>query len=132
MKVAIVDDDESVSKAISRLLTVAGMSPSAFASAEEFMSSRPSGLDCLLLDVHLGGGMSGPELHRWLLDQGDLTPVIYLSASDDPRAEAAARLLGCVEFIRKGDSPDSILSALARVQDGHSLASTRRTDGTAA
>jgi FixJ family two-component response regulator len=100
------------------------MSAFVFASAEEFLSARPSGIDCLLLDIRLGGGISGPELHRRLLEQGDRTPVVYLSASDDPSMEAAARLPGCKAFIRKGDPPNSILSALARIQKEHPASTT--------
>src|SRR5215472_15006066 len=113
MRVAIVDDDEPVCRAISRLLLVAGMSPCAFSSAEQFLSARASEIDCLLLDIRLGAGMSGLELHRCLLDQGDRTPVIYLSASDDPSLEAAARGMGCAAFIRKGDPSEAMLNALA-------------------
>ena len=118
MKVAIVDDDESVGRSISRLLLAAGMRPSAFSSAEEFLSARPSGIDCLLLDIRLGAGMSGPELHRRLLDEGDRTPVIYHTASMDPKVEAAARRMGCAAFIRKGVAFELMLSELARVRGG--------------
>jgi FixJ family two-component response regulator len=134
MKVAIVDDDERVCRAIARLLDVAGMCPCVFASAEEFLSAHPAGIDCILLDIRLGGGISGPELHRRLLDEGDRTPVIYLSASDDPSMEAAGRLLGCAAFVRKGDRPSSILSALARIQEKQTSVSTRadKSDGRSA
>ena len=127
MNVAIVDDDELLCRSISRLLRVAGMSPSAFVSAEEFLRARPSGIDCVLLDIRLGAGLSGPELHRRLLRHGDRTPVIYHSASDDPAVETAARRLGCAAFIRKGIGFDSLLSALAHVREGSSLESTKGT-----
>ena len=127
MKVAIIDDDESVCRSISRLLLAAGMLPSAFTSAEEFLSARPSGLDCVLLDIRLGAGMSGPELHRRLLDQGDRTPVIYHSATDDPRVQTAARRLGCAAFMRKGVAFKLMLSELARIREVRALESTKRT-----
>src|SRR5215469_4401199 len=125
MKVAIIDDDESVGRSISRLLLAAGMCPSAFTSAEEFLSARPSGIDCVLLDIRLGAGMSGPELHRQLLDQGDRTPVIYHSATDDPKVKAAAHRLGCAAFIRKGVASKLMLSELARIREDRSLESTK-------
>jgi len=116
VKVAIVDDDESVCRAIARLLVQMGMSPSVFASAAEFLALPPQPFDCLLVDVQLGGGMSGLELHRRLRSQGNRIPVIYLTASDDGTTEAAARLLGCDAFIHKGDPPDVMLEALRRIQ----------------
>jgi FixJ family two-component response regulator len=124
MKVAIVDDDERICRATARLLGVTGTRSCVFATAEEFLSARPTGIDCLLLDIHLGVGMSGVELHRRLLEQGDCTPVIYLSASDDPSMREAARLLGCAAFIRKCDESSAILSALARIQKEQSPVST--------
>src|SRR5215469_16398671 len=125
MKVAIVDDDESVCRAVARLLVQAKMSPRVFGSAAEFLASPPQQFGCLLVDVQLGGGMSGVELHRRLRSQGDRTPVIYLTASDDATTEAAARLLGCAAFIHKGDPPDLMLEALRRIQAGPGPAPAR-------
>jgi FixJ family two-component response regulator len=131
MRVAIVDDDASVCRSIMRLLRQVGMSPSAFESAERLLASRPYAFDCLLVDVQLGAGMSGLELHRRLLSLGNQTPVIYLTASDDPPTEAAARLLGCAGFIQKGAPPDLMLKALLRVQEELLLAATGKAGGAA-
>ena len=115
MRVAIVDDDESVCRAMARLLRVAGIGSSTFASAADFLALGPQGFGCVLVDVRLGEGMSGLELHRHLVEQGSRTPVVYLTASDDPAVDAAARQVGCAAFIRKGDPPESILEVLLRI-----------------
>jgi FixJ family two-component response regulator len=95
-----VDDDAAVRRALSRLLLSAGFSVSAYDSAEAFLARPADGApDCLVLDVHLGG-MSGLALRAELLSRGVTTPVIFITALDDPvtmeavsRARASACLL---------------------------------------
>jgi FixJ family two-component response regulator len=102
--IAVVDDDEDVRKALSRLLRAAGFAVRTYASGEEFLARPPGGEpDCLVLDIHLTG-MSGLELRRELLERGVGTPVIFITALDDratmeavSRAHAAACLLKPLE-----------------------------------
>jgi FixJ family two-component response regulator len=115
MSIAIVDDDESLCRSLSRLLRHAGFQATAFLSAEEFLASPVQRrFGCLLLDVQLGG-MSGPELHRRLLESGDRTPVIYITAQDNPEAAAEARRIGCAGFFRKSDPGIQIVDTLRKL-----------------
>jgi FixJ family two-component response regulator len=83
-RVAIIDDDESLCRSLRRLLRQSGFHPPIYLSAEEFLDcSVRSRFDCLLLDIQLGG-MSGIDLRRQLLSEGDMTPVIYITAHDEP------------------------------------------------
>jgi FixJ family two-component response regulator len=112
MTVAIIDDDETLCRSVARLLRVAGVDARAFTSAEEFLASpsqRRCG--CLLLDIQLTG-ISGPELHRRMLEAGDHRPVIYITGQDDPAAEAEARRIGCAGFFRKSDPGMHIIECL--------------------
>ena len=126
MSVAIVDDDASMCRSLGRLLRQAGMQANSFLSAEEFLASPlQRRFSCLLLDIHLGG-MSGLDLHRTMLAAGDRTPVIYITAQDDPLAEAEARHSGCAAFFRKSDAGIRIIEALRAIEldrqagdDGH-------------
>jgi PleD family two-component response regulator len=64
--VFVVDDDASVRKGITRLLSSAGYHTETFASAEEFLAcSRSEGPGCLVLDVRLPG-LNGLELQQAL------------------------------------------------------------------
>ncbi len=99
--VAIVDDDESFSRAISRLLRATGFDSSIYSSAEAFlqdMTHTPA--DCLVLDIQLGG-MSGLDLRRHLTAQGTATPVIFVTAHDEPEFCEEARQAGCSAYFRK-------------------------------
>ena len=57
--VAIVDDEEGIRKALSRLLRASGLDAESYANGQEFLDAaaehRP---DCVVLDLHMPG-MSG-------------------------------------------------------------------------
>lgn len=116
--VAVVDDDESVCRSFSRLLRTAGFQPVAYPSAEDFLNDgkRPR-FDCLVLDIQLTG-MSGLELGRHLASVNDQTPVIFITAHDDPAARTEAESSGCCAgFFRKTDPGASILGAIRDAVD---------------
>ena len=112
--VAVVDDDESVCRALSRLLRAEGIQPVSYLSAEEFLadSKRPQ-FDCLVLDIQLGG-ISGVELHRQLRASGSSTPVIYITAHDEPETREQAQSAGCAAYFRKTAPGREVLQAIRR------------------
>lgn len=113
--VAIIDDDPSLCRSLGRLLEQAGFHPIAFLSAEEFLADPlRAHFVCLLVDMQLGG-MSGIELHKHLLAQGNRTPVIYITAYDDADAEAEGFRVGCAGLYRKTDAGADIIEAIHRV-----------------
>jgi FixJ family two-component response regulator len=113
--VAVVDDDESVCRALGRLLRTAGFLPVTYPSAEAFLqdTKRPH-YDCLVLDVQLGG-MSGLELSRRLAAVKDATPVLFITAHDNAEARAEALTGGCAGYFRKSDPAERILETLREV-----------------
>jgi len=112
--VGVVDDDESLRRALARLLRAAGMRPITYSSAEEFRADvKQSRFDCLVLDVHLPG-MSGLDLRNRLAAEGVATPVLFVTAHDDPRAREEALAGRCVGYFRKTDAGDEILDAIRR------------------
>jgi DNA-binding NtrC family response regulator len=65
-EIAVIDDDASLCRSLSRLLRLAGYEPCAFTSAEQFMADpRRERFGCLLVDIQLGG-ISGLEMPRLL------------------------------------------------------------------
>ena len=66
-RISIVDDDTSMREAIKTLIGSMGLSVDEFSSAEDFLRSPDSQVDCLILDMKMPG-LSGLELQRrWLL-----------------------------------------------------------------
>jgi FixJ family two-component response regulator len=112
IQVAIVDDDESACRALARLLRAEGIQPAPYLSAETLLADRRRPLfDCLLLDIRMPG-MSGLELHRQLRAAGDETPVIYITAHDEPETRAQALAAGCAAYFSKTADGQDVLGAI--------------------
>ena len=113
--IAIIDDDEDLCRSMSRLLRAAHFQSITYPSAEAFLADtkRPK-FDCLVLDIQLNG-MSGLDLRQRLSAVGDATPVIFITAHDDPEVRAQAEASGCANYFRKTDSGADILAAIRRV-----------------
>jgi len=111
--VAVVDDDPSFRKALARLVRLWGYRTSAFASAEEYLRSGAA-TDCLLLDLHLEG-MSGLELQSRLTEDGNLVPIIFVTAMDDPVSERRALEAGAVAYLEKPFDEQRLVEVLQSV-----------------
>jgi FixJ family two-component response regulator len=116
--VAVVDDDEGVCRSFSRLLRLSGFQPVTYASAEALLedAKRPQ-FDCLVLDIQLEG-ISGLELSQRLAAVKDSTPIIFITAHDNPEIQAQALALGCFGYFRKTDSATKVLGAIRRAVKG--------------
>jgi FixJ family two-component response regulator len=112
--IGVVDDDESLLRSLARLLRAAGMQPITYSSAEAFRADlkRPR-FDCLVLDVQLPG-MSGIDLRNQLGAEGATTPIIFVTAHDDPQARTNAMAGACAGYFRKTDAGSEILDAIRR------------------
>ena len=115
--VAVVDDDDGLSRSLAQLLRAAGMLPVTYASAEAFLADtkRPR-FDCLVFDIQLTG-ITGIELHERLAAVGSKTPVIYITAHDDPEMRERALSTHCAAYLRKTEPPATVLAAIRRALD---------------
>jgi len=112
--IAVVDDDESVCRSFCRLLRTAHFQPIAYSSAEAFLAdTKHPKFDCLVLDIRLEG-ISGLELRERLAAVQDVTPVVFITAFDDPELRAQAEASGCAGFFRKSDAGSDVLAAIRR------------------
>jgi FixJ family two-component response regulator len=112
--VAVVDDDPSMLKAAAELMEARGYSASLFTSAEEFLDSGEAAyVDCLLLDIHLGG-LSGIELRQQVSRSQPGLPVIFMTALDDEAIRQQALRVGCVACLRKPFAARELIDAIDR------------------
>lgn len=87
--VAIVDDNPSLRRSLSRLLRSAGFAVCDYESAEAFLSAVESARpDCVVLDIELGG-MSGADAKRELDHRGLTIPVVFITAFDEEETRTA-------------------------------------------
>jgi len=102
--IAIVDDDQSVCRALKRLVRSLGMDAETFASGREFLDlieAMPSfHADCAVVDVQMPG-LNGLEVQERLERMGSQLPVIFITAHDDVGVRQKALSGGAVAFLRK-------------------------------
>jgi two-component system response regulator FixJ len=100
-QIYIVDDDESVCRALGILLGTYGFTVDTFTAAGEFFRAVPNGVPgCLILDIHM------PELDGWktlqhLHASGSRRPVIMISADKDVGLNEKALKAGAAGYLQK-------------------------------
>jgi len=100
-QIYIVDDDESVCRALGILLATYGFTVDSFASAEEFFCAVPNSVPgCLLLDIHMPGLDGWLTLHH-LTVSGSSRPVIIISADKNGGLNERALKAGAVGYLQK-------------------------------
>lgn len=108
----IVDDDESVRRALKRLIRSADMEVRVFASAQEFLDFQPRKQNaCIVVDIKLQG-MSGLELHDELRTKGSDLPVIFITGFDSPETRDQAKKSGAAGYFRKPIDDQALLDAI--------------------
>lgn len=111
-KIYIVDDDESVRKALGRLIRASGFNHETFASGETFLASLMNDArGCVVMDIRMPG-LTGYDVQEKLRCRGERIPVIALSAQDDEEARERARTLGAVAFFCKPVDDRALLDAI--------------------
>ena len=101
LRVFIIDDEQPMRIAMSRLLGRMGLASESFDSAESFLQQYGgnSGRECLLVDIRMPG-MSGLDLIEELERRGIALPAIVMTGHADPnttRRMQSLRTLGCLE-----------------------------------
>lgn len=119
--VFIVDDDDSVRKALTRLINSVGLNVETFASAHDFLKREShNGPACLVLDIRMPG-LSGLDLQDELVAAGRTLPIIFVSGHGNIPLSVRAMKAGAVDFIEKPFEDQSLLDAI-----NHSLKKDRQ------
>jgi len=110
--IAVVDDDEAVHKAITRLLRTAGYSCRGFNSGRELLNDWQSAHpDCLVLDLQMPE-FSGLEVQRRLKAVGVRVLTIMITASDERRVINQSLAEGASACLRKPVDAQTLFTAL--------------------
>ena len=111
--VSVVDDDESLRESLPDLVREFGYSAQAFSSAEAFLASDyVDRTRCLILDVSMPPGMSGPDLQRELSRRRREIPIIFITASRNKTVRTRLLKRGAVECLFKPFSDTALLEAV--------------------
>jgi two-component system nitrogen regulation response regulator GlnG len=100
-RVVVVDDEESVCRALKRTIEAMGHEAAVFPTAEKGLKYiSESGADLVLLDVRLPG-MSGLDAQRELKSKGVDTTVVIITAHGNMDTAIAAMRDGAFEYLAK-------------------------------
>jgi len=110
----VVDDNPSMRKSLSRMLTFAGYTVEAFASAQEFLTRAPSESPCcLVLDVRMPG-LTGIELQAALAAAGRRMSIVFVTGHIDVPMSVKAMKGGAVDLLTKPVDRQELLAAIVR------------------
>jgi FixJ family two-component response regulator len=108
----VVDDDPSVLRALTRLLSAAGLEARGFPSPTAFLQAHdPATPGCLVLDVALPG-LDGLELQQALLASDCARPIVFITGRGDIPTTVRAMKGGAVDFLTKPVNDRDLLGAV--------------------
>ncbi|PIW60514.1 MAG: response regulator [Candidatus Omnitrophica bacterium CG12_big_fil_rev_8_21_14_0_65_50_5] len=100
-QIYIVDDDESMCRALKLLLDAYDFQVETFDSAEKFFSAIPNSVPgYLILDIHMPG-LEGWEAQQRLFKSGSKRPVIVITADKNVALKEQALKAGAIGFLQK-------------------------------
>jgi FixJ family two-component response regulator len=113
--IAIVDDDESVCRALKRLVRSLGMDGDTFSSGQAFIDTLQAmprlRIDCVVLDVQMPD-LNGLEVQAKLARSGITIPVIFITAHDEIGLREKALGAGALAFLRKPFNDELLIKTL--------------------
>lgn len=113
--IVVVEDDESLSQAMERVLQASGFQTAVYRSGEELMATGAADKAAsIVLDVQLPG-MTGFEVCA-ALNAGTARrpPVIFITSYDEPEVRAAAEAHGAAGLLIKPFSGRKLVETLHR------------------
>ncbi|KER68439.1 hypothetical protein HR51_28635 [Burkholderia cepacia] len=118
--VYVIDDDESIRRALGNLFRSVGLSVRTFGSCRDFLASPPARVpSCMILDVRLRGE-NGLEFQDAMTDHGLHMPVVVITAHGDIEMTVRAMKAGATDFLSKPYRDQDLLDAVS-----HALAKDR-------
>jgi FixJ family two-component response regulator len=109
--VYIIDDDDSLRRALDRLFRSVGLQTRAYGSVREFLDAGVAdSIGCIVLDVRLPG-MSGRDFQAQLADLGIHLPVVLMTGHGDIQMSVRAMKAGAVDFLPKPFRDQDMLDA---------------------
>ena len=116
-QIALVDDDATVLRSLSRMLSMCGYDVTTFPSATAFLSSlerwQPQ---MLLVDLRMPG-TDGLTLQSMLTERGIKIPTVFLSGHGDVATSVRAIRAGALDFLEKPCDEPVLLASLNRAAD---------------
>src|SRR4051812_38638318 len=110
----VIDDDVSVCRSLSLLLTSHGFKVHTFTRAEDFLTFKHSKIQsCLVLDVRLPG-INGLAFQDAMAKRHLNIPIIFITGHGDVPKSVKAIKAGAIDFLLKPFTKKALLNAIAQ------------------
>ncbi|BBC01939.1 MULTISPECIES: response regulator transcription factor [Bradyrhizobium] len=117
-RIAVVDDDPAVLKALARLLRSRAFDVKTYESGQDFLAALPHGLpECVIVDLQMPV-MNGLELHQHLVRNGIRISTIMITAHGDSALRERYEDAGLVAFLLKPLQDSSLFAAIENAIGG--------------
>ena len=121
--IAVVDDEESVRKALQRLIRSAGFDVETFRSGAEFLTSMQHNQPaCLVLDLHMPG-VNGFDVQDELNQARAKLPVVVITGHDTPTNRTRVMSQGAVAYLCKPVDESMLIRAINEALESRTNAS---------
>src|ERR1700761_1260164 len=112
--VFVIDDDESVRRALTNLFQSMGLKVEVFGSASELLQGKlPNVASCLVLDIRLPG-LSGLDFQAELARANIHIPIVFMTGFGDIPMTVRAMKGGAVDFLTKPFREQEMLDAVIK------------------
>lgn len=108
-KIVLVEDEEKLNSLIKTYLKKAGYEVVGFLTGEEAISNVDVDAHLWILDIMLGGDISGFDILKKIKEQNAEMPVIFTSARDKDLDKIIGLELGSDDYITKPYSPKELV-----------------------
>lgn len=117
IRVAVIDDEATMRRALARLMKSAGIETAIFSSPHEFLSSPVhQQVDCAVTDMRMPG-FDGLKLQQELGKISPYLSLVFLTGYGNIPISVKAMKEGAVDFLMKPVDSDALLAAIRRAAE---------------
>jgi FixJ family two-component response regulator len=110
--VAVVDDEESIGRALKRLLRASGLEVVTYSSGGEFLDSlKANRPDCIVLDIHMPQ-VSGFDVQAFVSRMRPRLPIVMITGRDAEETRQSVIEAGAVAYLCKPVDEQALLAAV--------------------
>jgi FixJ family two-component response regulator len=112
--IVIVDDDDAICRALSRLLRAQGYRVRTYDTPQAYLDESDAlSPSCALIDIRMPV-MDGLSLLRLIRDSGCEVPTVFMTATGDIRTIVGAMKEGAIDLLPKPFTVEQLNAAIAR------------------
>lgn len=117
LKVAIVDDDEIVRRALRRMISSLSFDPVEFSTGESFLSALGAHIfSCALIDMHMPG-LNGVDVVVRMRRERHPVPAIIITGGDVPKMRERCLDAGAADYLVKPFERETVSRAIRSLLD---------------